>query len=193
MDRAANGGIILSMVSHHYFGLVGQILLAAIVFLACLKTAIGLITACASMFSEMFPRSISYRSYAIVCTVFSFTIANFGLNNIIQYSVPILMFLYPLAIILIVLGLLHPVIKKQKDVYRWSTGLIFLAAIFDFFQALPETLQENAFVHEMLSSAQKYLPGFELGFGWVVPGCVGLVIGFIFWKVRSKNHHQPSR
>lgn len=193
VDRAANGGIILSMVSHHYFGLVGQILLAAIVFLACLKTAIGLITACASMFSEMFPRSISYRSYAIVFTLFSFTIANFGLNNIIQYSVPILMFLYPLAIILIVLGLLHPVIKKQKDVYRWSTGLIFLAAIFDFFQALPETLQENAFVHEMLSFAQKYLPGFELGFGWVVPGCVGLVIGFIFWKVRSKNHHQPSR
>ena len=32
-----NGGIILSMVSNHYFGFIGQVLLAAIVGVACLK------------------------------------------------------------------------------------------------------------------------------------------------------------
>src|SRR5699024_57249 len=39
VGRGANGGLILSMVSKHYFGFAGQILLAAIVFVACLKTA----------------------------------------------------------------------------------------------------------------------------------------------------------
>jgi len=38
-----NGGSILSMVSNHYFGFVGKVLLAAIVGIACVKTAIGLL------------------------------------------------------------------------------------------------------------------------------------------------------
>ena len=66
------------------------------------------------MFSKLFPNSISYKGYAIIFTLFSFTIANFGLNNIIQLSIPVLMFLYPLAITLILLGLLYPLIGKDK-------------------------------------------------------------------------------
>ncbi len=71
VSRADNGGIILSMVSEHYFGFIGQVLLAAIVGgVACLKTAIGLITSCAEMFSKMFPNSTSYRNYTILFTFF---------------------------------------------------------------------------------------------------------------------------
>ena len=67
---AGNGGLIMSMVSEHYFGFTGKILLAAIVTVACLKTAIGLITSCAQMFNEMFPKSLSYNQYAVIFTVF---------------------------------------------------------------------------------------------------------------------------
>ena len=56
VPRADNGGTILAGVSHHYFGLAGQYLIAAIVLVACLKTAIGLTVACAEMFVEMFGR-----------------------------------------------------------------------------------------------------------------------------------------
>ena len=111
-----NGGAILSMVSEHYFGFVGKILLAAIVTVACLKTAIGLITSCSQMFSKLFPRSVSYNAYAVIFTAFSFAIANFGLNKIIQLSIPVLMFLYPLAITLIILSLLSPVIKTKGHI-----------------------------------------------------------------------------
>jgi hypothetical protein len=111
VSRADNGGSILSMVSNHYFGVVGKVLLAAIVGIACVKTAIGLITACSEMFSEMFPKSISYKKYAIIFTLFSFIIANFGLNNIIQISIPVLMFLYPLVITLILLTLRYLVVS----------------------------------------------------------------------------------
>lgn len=120
VSRADNGGKIMSMVSEHYFGLVGKLLLAAIVTVACLKTAIGLITSCAQMFSEMFPKSLSYSKYTVIFTLVSLIIANFGLNAIIQLSIPILMFLYPLAITLILLSLLAPIINKQRDIYRWK-------------------------------------------------------------------------
>ncbi|NLP30657.1 MAG: branched-chain amino acid transport system II carrier protein [Clostridiales bacterium] len=178
-----NGGAILSMVSEHYFGFVGKILLAAIVTVACLKTAIGLITSCSQMFSKLFPRSVSYNAYAVIFTAFSFAIANFGLNKIIQLSIPVLMFLYPLAITLIILSLLSPVIKKQKDIYRWTTLLTGIAAFFDFCNALPDTIKETTGVSKIIEFAHIYLPWFDFGMGWVLPALVGFIIGTIVWRI----------
>lgn len=185
VEQAENGGLILAMVSEHYFGFAGQLLLALIVFVACLKTAIGLITSCAQMFSEMFPNSISYNKYAMLFTLASLVVANFGLATIIQLSVPVLMFLYPLAIILIVLSLLTPILKKEKVVYQWTIGFTLIAAIFDFVQALPDSLKANPISRQMLQLAENNLPGFDLGFGWVVPAVIGFGIGLILWKTKK--------
>ncbi|WP_238900746.1 branched-chain amino acid transport system II carrier protein [Clostridium sp. YIM B02500] len=187
VNRADNGGSILSMVSNHYFGFTGQILLAFIVGIACIKTAIGLITSCSEMFSEMFPNSISYKKYAVLFTVFSFIIANFGLSNIIQLSIPVLMFLYPLVITLILLSLLAPFINKQGDVYRWTTGFTVIAAFFDLCKSLPQPLQENLIVKQLVNFAHSYLPGFDYGFGWIIPALYGFFIGLIIWTIRSKK------
>ena len=188
VNRASNGGVILSMVSNHYFGFIGKILLAAIVGVACLKTSIGLITSCSEMFSKMFPKSISYRRYAILFTLFSFIIANFGLNNIIQLSLPVLMFLYPLAITLILLSLLTPFIHKQSDIYKWTTALTIIAAFFDLCKALPKPLLENEVIQQIIHFAHLYLPGFDYGFGWILPAFCGFFIGFISWSIRAKRH-----
>ena len=187
VSRADNGGNILSMVSNHYFGFVGQVLLAAIVGVACIKTAIGLITSCAEIFSKMFPKSLSYRNYAILFTVFSFTIANFGLNNIIQLSMPVLMFIYPLAITLILLSLLTPFIHKSSVIYKCTTYLTVIAAFFDFFKALPEGMKNNTVIKEIINFAHVYLPGFDYGFGWVLPALCGFIIGLIIWITKYKN------
>ncbi|NLV89358.1 MAG: branched-chain amino acid transport system II carrier protein [Tissierellia bacterium] len=186
VSRANNGGVIMSMVSDHYFGFTGKVLLAAIVTVACLKTAIGLITSCSQMFCEMFPKSISYNKYAFVFTVFSFIIANFGLNKIIQLSIPVLMFLHPLAIVLIVLSLLGPIINKQKDIYWWTTILTIIAAAFDFCNALPKNLKETTIIKSIVDFGHMYLPGFDYGFGWIIPALVGFIIGTIIWRVRRK-------
>ncbi len=188
VGRADNGGSILSMVSNHYFGVTGKVLLAAIVGIACVKTAIGLITACSEMFSEMFSKSFSYKKYAIIFTVFSFVIANFGLSNIIQLSIPVLMFLYPLVITLIILSLLTPFINKQSDVYKWTTGLTVVAAFFDLCKALPQYLQENVVVKQIVNFAHLYLPGFDYGFGWIVPAICGFFIGLIIWITGAKKN-----
>lgn len=151
------------------------------------KTAIGLITSCSEMFSEMFPNSVSYKKYAVLFTVFSFIIANFGLSNIIQLSIPVLMFLYPLVITLILLSLLAPFINKQSDVYRWTTGFTVIAAFFDLCKSLPQPLQENLIVKQLVNFAHSYLPGFDYGFGWIIPALCGFFIGLIIWTIRSKK------
>ncbi|NLV92319.1 MAG: branched-chain amino acid transport system II carrier protein [Firmicutes bacterium] len=186
VSRADNGAAIMSMVSEHYFGSIGKVLLAAIVTVACLKTAIGLITSCAQMFSEMFPRTVSYNVYAVIFTLASFIIANFGLNKIIQLSLPVLMFLYPLVITLIALSLLAPMINKQQDLYRWTTTFTLVAAFCDFLNALPRAIKGTPIVSAIIDAAHRYLPGFDYGFGWVMPALAGLVIGTIIWKTRAE-------
>ena len=49
-----NGGIALAQIAEHYFGKAGALILAVTVTLACLKTAVGLITSCGETFEKYF-------------------------------------------------------------------------------------------------------------------------------------------
>ncbi len=165
-----NGGIALAQISEHFLGRIGLIVLAFTIGLACLKTAIGLVTSCSEAFVKMFPNTLNYRKWAIIFSVFSFVVSNFGLTSIINYSIPALMFLYPVAITLTVLGLIS---FKNDDriIFRCALiGAIF-AAIFDFIKTLPFGID--------VSFVSKFLPFFNAGFSWILPSVIGLVVGLI--------------
>lgn len=98
-----NGGIALTQIAGHYFGGVGQIILAVTITFACLKTSIGLVTSCSETFVKMTHGKLSYKAWAILFTLFSFAVSNVGLSAIIEYSIPVLMLIYPPAIALIIL------------------------------------------------------------------------------------------
>lgn len=177
---SANGGEALTLISTHYFGKIGAVLLAITITLACLKTAVGLITSCSETFASMFPNLLSYKKYAIIFCVISFAIANVGLNNIIAFSVPVLMFLYPLAITLILLSLFERLFHGDHCVYQWVTGLTIFAAIFDFAGALPKTSIKFLHLGGMIQVASNHLPFYNDGMGWITPALIGLVIGLLF-------------
>ena len=190
LSRADNGGLILSMASNHHFGLFGQVLLSAIVTVACFKTAIGLITSCAEMFTVIFPKSLPYKNFAILFTLVSFTIANFGLNTIIQLSIPVLMFSYPLAIVLIILSLMAPIIKKNGTIYKWTIGFTIVPALLDFVNSLPDPIKEYKKIEQILDFADSYLPLFDYGFGWISLADIGFIIRLIHarYKIMKDNN-----
>ena len=158
---AANGGEVLALVANHYFGPAGGLILAATVTLACLKTAVGLITSCAETFSGLFPRAAGYRVFATAFCVVSFLIANLGLNSVIAYSLPVLMFLYPLAITLILLALCGNLFGQDRRVYGWVTGCTMVAAIFDLIKALPAQLIAQLHLEGLIDFAKEWLPLFS--------------------------------
>lgn len=183
---SADGGEALFQIGSHYFGTFGGVLLGIIVTVACLKTAIGLITSCATAFVELFPNSLNYRVYAILFSVFSFGIANFGLNRIIELSLPVLMFLYPLTITLILLCLFGRWFNYDRRVFISVTTCTVLAAALDFLNALPEAAKDFLHVGGLLSAA-KALPFFSIGMGWIVPACFGLIFGLALHFVARKS------
>ena len=181
---AENGGEALAVIARHYFGAAGAVILAVTVTVACLKTAVGLITSCSETFCGVFPKGPSYRVWAVLFSVFSFLVANLGLNAIISWSMPVLMFLYPLAITLILLTLFGRFFGNDKAVYCWVTLFTAAAAGVDFLNALPEKTLVFLHLKRAAEAMADFLPFSEIGFGWLCPALLGLAIGLIhrFYK-----------
>lgn len=182
-----NGGIALTQISSHYLGRFGSIVLAVTITFACLKTSIGLVTSCSQTFVKMFPNRISYKGWAIIFSVFSFGISNFGLSAIINWSLPVLMFLYPLAITLILLALAGKWFEHDRTVYVCVTAFTLIAALFDLLKTLPEGVRAALRLDGIVSFGSKILPWSDLNLGWVVPALIGLALGLILRQLRRKQ------
>ena len=189
-EAGSNGGEALAQIAMHYFGNAGLIILAVTVTVACLKTAVGLITSCGETFTKMFPGGPSYRVWAVIFCVLSFLIANFGLNTIIAYSQPVLMFLYPIAIVLILLTLFGSFFQNDLTVLRWTVGLTSVSAVCDFLRALPEQAQSVLHLESIIELTSDLFPFADRGFGWITPALAGLVIGLLirYFRRSAKNN-----
>lgn len=179
--NVANGGLLLNMISVHYMGYAGQIVLALIIFFACITTSIGLTSSISEYFNEISNGKIQYQRLVTYITLFSLVISNFGLNNIIKFSLPIICLLYPIVIAIVLLNVGRPIFHDNKAVFRSCLTLTTIFAIFDGLRAGGFQIQA---VDQVLSA---YLPLFSIGFGWVLPCFGGMLIGYIYSFIFTKQ------
>ena len=184
-DLSDNGGIALAQIAHYYLGTGGSIILALIVVVACLKTTIGLTTAFSETFAELFP-GLSYSTLIAGVSIIPCIIANVGLTSIISYSTPVLMFLYPLAIILVLLGVSGPLFKNNPIVYQTVTIFTIIPALIDGLQSSPEWIQNASITQKIIEFAKNTLPFFGIGMGWIVPAVFGLILGLGIYLIKEK-------
>ena len=142
--------------------------LPAVVFLiACFNTCVGLISCCGTYFAKQFPR-LSYRSWAAVFAGVSMLISIAGLDPIIALSTPILQALYPVAIVLILLSLLHRWLGRFDRLYPTAVRVTGLFSVLF-----------------ALDKLGLHLPGLSLlplsgiDLGWVLPACMGVLVGLL--------------
>ena len=183
------GGPVLSGASSYYLGAFGIVMLAVIILLACLTTAIGLMTACGEYFHMLMPK-ISYKMFVAIFTTFCFVVANFGLENIITYSIPVLMLLYPLAIVLMLLTFLSPLFNHSRIVYVSATIVALMVSTIDGLKTLCESLKIDYFdwLAPIISLYERALPFYSEGLGWLLPV---LAVIFITGLV-ARLTHRPS-
>ena len=182
---ADNGGTVLGTIANHYFRSAGSVLMTLIVTFACLKTAIGLVTSCSKAFVDMFPKGPGYTVWAVVFSLVSFGIANFGLTTIVSWCVPVLMFLYPLAITLILLSLSGKFIGTNPTVYRTTTAFTLIAAVFDMIGAVSGMIPGSRVLAGLKAFAGNILPLYDLGLGWILPAAIGFLAGLLLAKKKA--------
>lgn len=168
-----DGTQILNAAASATMGGPGRFVFAAIVVLACLTTAIGLISATSEFFESLLP-GITYHVWAVLFSLISFGVATLGLETVLAIAAPVIGFIYPVAITLIVLTLLEPLFFR----FHWTFYLgIWTAVGWALFMAVPALVPFVA-----------WAPLHSLSLGWVVPVLVASVVGMALdWNKRSSR------
>ena len=173
----ANGAQTLTNVITYIFGKPGAVLLAVIFTLACLTTCVGLITSCSQYFATLTSK-VSYKGFVRILALLSMGIANMGLTQILSISVPVLNAIYPIAIMLIVLGMMNRVFKGNTMAYR-------LTIIFTGVVSVVDALGQVGVGVEALTKLFERLPLYSQGLGWIVPAVVGMILGVLMNVVKE--------
>ncbi|MBR5283979.1 MAG: branched-chain amino acid transport system II carrier protein [Clostridia bacterium] len=164
VDMSQTGLVV--MITEALLGRVGVVLLALIVFFACLTTAIGLVSASADFFSELSKGRVKYALLVALICIFAAVIANVGIGMIIALASPVLNIIYPVLLTQTVLSFFDSTIKNHNVNLSVAIGT-FVMAIFGVLADMGA--QAFDFVYS--------LPLAEFGFFWLVPAVVAGIIG----------------
>ncbi len=162
-----NGAAALVASAGETLGVAGTVLVAAIFLVACLNVCCGLVSCCATYFSEAVPR-VGYRAWAVGFAAFSCAVSTLGLDAIIAFSGPLLGVLYPPAIVLVLMGLARRTFDGCP--LCWPLG-VGTATLLSLASALATTLAPGTWTPLDL------LPLSAQGLGWVLPTALALLAG----------------
>ena len=166
---------LLVKTTSYLLGNYGNLVLAICVAGACLTTAIGLVATVGEFFSSI--TSFKYEKIVIFTVIISFLLSILGVESIIRISVPILVFIYPVMISLIILNLFGKYIKNDY-VYK---GVVLFTGIIGLIESLASIGITNTYTNSVL----EILPFSDYGLTWLFPGLIGYILfSLMFRKVQ---------
>ena len=155
-------------------GKAGLIIFAIVIALACITTAVALVSSAASFFAKLANDKISYGVFVVVICVSSAVISNLGLDMIIAIATPVLDIVYPPMLVLILLSWFGD--KLHKSVYVSSVAGSLIASVL----ATAELYGMNIPVIDSLPLA-------SLGLGWLTPAALFGLVAYLVSKVKFQN------
>ena len=158
-DLSVQRTFLMVSIVRNLLGTPGVWLFSLIVALACITTAVALVSSAADYFSSLL--KLSYVKMVLAVCGFSALAANFGLDTIVSIAAPILNVGYPPSLVVVLFSFAE---KWLPD----HTAVRFAAAA-----ALVVSLGQALGIQ-----ALDALPLAGLGFGWLVPALLCGVIGF---------------
>lgn len=143
-------------------------LLSVLLALACFTTAVGVVAGAADYFKGILGNSdFAYRVTAILGCLFGVLIGQLDFHSIIVIAIPVLAFIYPLTIVLILLNALPD---------RWASSRVFkTVTLVTFIFSLPDVIS-GIWGSELLGDSLNWIPFSEYSLGWVLPS----ILAFIF-------------
>ena len=155
---------LLSVLSIQTLGNIGNVFLSVLIALACFTTAVGIVTGTADFVKGLLGNSQkAYRITAIIASILGVIIGQFNVNYIINIALPILMFIYPMTIVLIILNVLPE---------NWASTIVFRGVVLaTFIFSIPDFLK-FLIAEENLFPLKEMIPLSEYSLGWVLPAII---------------------
>lgn len=151
---------LILYITEKLMGRYGVVLLGGVVMLACITTAVALISASSDYFSKLSRGRIRYEALTIILCIFSAVGSTIGTDQIVAIASPILSLLYPGMLTLVILSFFAG--KTVNDyVIRGAVAGAIAASLLEILKGWGVPLD---FV--------SHLPFASVGFGWIVPAVV---------------------
>lgn len=170
IDSTAQRAAMLTTIVKNLLGSWGQLAMGLAVCFACLTTAIGLTTTCGQYFEEVSKGKISYKKTILVTVAVEFIISLVGVDSLINLAVPVLTFIFPIMIALILFSAFDKYVP-----YDWTyLGAVVGAGIVGLVQGI-NTLSQ-LLGGNLLEDAVTWIGTFPLatyGLEWIVPTFAG--------------------
>ncbi|WP_094751970.1 branched-chain amino acid transport system II carrier protein [Psychromonas sp. CD1] len=170
-----NGGEIISLYVQALFGISGQYLLSLVVGLACLTTAVGLVSALSDFLVELKPNWNRKFLVILNCILCAF-VTNVGLSQLIQLSIPVLYTVYPVAIALVALTYAKDKLANKPLSYSFVLGTSLVFGLLDGIKVTGINI-------DILS----FIPLFDENMEWFLPSILALLISIFMFKNKTKN------
>jgi LIVCS family branched-chain amino acid:cation transporter len=171
-DEASRTEILIRL-SKQSLGNIGTTFLSILVAIACFTTAVGIVTGAADYVKGMCNNSSkAYFITAFIACLIGISVGSYQADFIIDIAVPILMFLYPITIVLIILNVVPNKYASQL-VFRTVVLVTFLFSIPDFLGFI--------IPRENLNGILNLIPLATFNLGWVVPALL-VFVGLNIYK-----------
>lgn len=171
---------LLVAIVQSLLGSGGMILLSVVVLLACVTTAVALVSSAADFFSglfkDRFSGKLSYNRLLLADCAIGALICDVGLDNIIQFADPVLEVVYPPFIAVVILLFFHRWIKG-RGLYQ---GAAIGALVGGFALMLFDTGIETF-------ASLDWLPLYTFGFGWLAFAVIGAIIGWALSRGKTQR------
>lgn len=168
---------LLRDISISSLGEFGNTVLSILISLACFTTAIGIVAGTADYFKGLLKDSqIVYIVTAVIACILGVAVGQLNFNSIIVVAIPVLLFIYPITIVLILLNVLPE---------KLATPLVFRAVvIITFLFSIPDVI---GFISpsEGLKTILESIPFSNHSLGWVLPALVVFLIVAMIQKNRK--------
>ena len=153
-------------------GKVGLVIFAVVVALACMTTAVALVSSAASFFEKLTKGRLSYAALVIIICVSSAVISNLGLDRIVAVASPILDIVYPPTLVLIALSWFGD--RLSRGVYRWAVIGALIASVLSTIS-----------LYGVSVPIVNTLPLASLGLGWIVPAAGFGIVAYVISRLRK--------
>ena len=161
-------------------GRVGTAALGVGILLACLTTTIGVITTISQLTETLTHGKLKLRTCILIYDVLGFLLATMGVAKIITYTYPVFVLIYPVAIVLTLLGCARKIVPNHGS---WK-GTVLMAALVGIYEAVV-TMNQSDITNIHISFLERLydaLPLSAYGFAWLLPCIIGFVAGTLIVK-----------
>lgn len=182
VDPSISKTALILEITKSALGNNGLLVISIAVSAACLTTSIGLTAIVGNYFEKISRGKIPYKVTVTLVCIFSALMSVVGVDTIVEIAVPLLVFVYPIAMVLIIFNIADSFLPHRLAYTGGVIGAGFIG-VMDAIKAVE--IDALSSVLNPIYNAISKLPLADFGFAWITPALILAAVFGLYGRLRK--------